>query len=93
MKVKSQSEVAHSVVSDSWRPHGLQPTMLVRPWDFPGKSTGVGCQCLLHESFRVGIKHSHPVYVGAYIYTELTMWGDEHVHYLDLGNHSTMCVH
>ena len=29
-----------SVVSDSYRPHGLQPTMLLHPWDFPGKSTG-----------------------------------------------------
>jgi len=30
-------------VSDSSRPHGLQPTRLLRPWDFPSKSTGVGC--------------------------------------------------
>ena len=22
---------------------------LLHPWDFPGKSTGVGCHCLLHE--------------------------------------------
>ena len=29
-------------MSDSSRPHGLQPTRLLRPWDFPGKSTGVG---------------------------------------------------
>ena len=36
-----------SVMSDSSRPHGLQPTRLLRPWDFPGKSTGVGCHCLL----------------------------------------------
>ena len=27
--------------------HGLQPTRLLRPWDFQGKSTGVGCHCLL----------------------------------------------
>ena len=33
---------SHSVVSDSSRPHGLQPTRLLHPWDFPGKSTGVG---------------------------------------------------
>ena len=38
---------SHSFVSDSVRPHGLQPTRLLRPWDFPGKSTGVGCHCLL----------------------------------------------
>ena len=30
-------------MSDSQRPHGLQPTRLLCPWDFPGKSTGVGC--------------------------------------------------
>ena len=36
-----------SVMSNSLRPHGLQPTRLLRPWDFPGKSTGVGCHCLL----------------------------------------------
>ena len=39
---------SHSVVSDSLQPHGLQPTRLLCPWDFPGKSTGVGCCCLLH---------------------------------------------
>ena len=38
---------SHSVVSDSSRPHGLQPTGVLHPWDFPGKSTGVGCHCLL----------------------------------------------
>ena len=36
-----------SVVPDSVQPHGLQPTRLLRPWGFPGKSTGVGCHCLL----------------------------------------------
>ena len=40
---------SRSVVSDSSRPHGLQPTRLLRPWDLPGKSTGVGCHCLLHN--------------------------------------------
>ena len=25
----------------------LEPTRLLHPWDFPGKSTGVGCHCLL----------------------------------------------
>ena len=29
------------------RPHRRQPTRLPRPWDSPGKSTGVGCHCLL----------------------------------------------
>ena len=29
------------------RPHGLQPTRLLCPWDFPDKNTGVGCHFLL----------------------------------------------
>ena len=32
---------SHSVVSNSSWPHGLKPTRLLRPWDFPSKSTGV----------------------------------------------------
>ena len=38
-------------MSDPQRPHGLQPTRLLCPWDFPGKSTGVGCHCLLRPKF------------------------------------------
>ena len=37
-----------SVVSDSFRPQGLQPARLLCPWDSPGKNTGVGCHFLLH---------------------------------------------
>ena len=32
---------------DSVRPHRRQPTRLPRPWDSPGKNTGVGCHVLL----------------------------------------------
>ena len=34
-------------MSDSVRPQRWQPTRLPHPWDFPGKSTGVGCHFLL----------------------------------------------
>ena len=51
-----KSKWSHSVVSDSSRPHGLQPTRLLRPWDFPGKSTGVGCHCLLWSECLVASK-------------------------------------
>ena len=44
VKVKSLSRVRLLE-----RPQGLQPTRLLHPWDFPGKSTGVGCHCLLRE--------------------------------------------
>ena len=46
---------SRSVMSNSPRPHGLQPMRLLCPWDFPGKSTGVGCHCLLWEGTYLNI--------------------------------------
>ena len=43
--------VSLSAMSNSLQPHGPQPTMLLCPWDFPGKSTGVGCHVLLQRIF------------------------------------------
>ena len=40
-----------SVLSNSLRPHVLQPTGLPCPWDFPSKNTVVGCHALLQEIF------------------------------------------
>ena len=34
-------------MSDSVQPHRWQPTRLPRPWDSPGKNTGVGCHFVL----------------------------------------------
>ena len=34
-------------MSDSVRPHRMQPTRLPHPWDSPGKNSGVGCHFLL----------------------------------------------
>ena len=42
--------VCCSVMSNSLQPHEVQPTRLLCLWDFPGKSTGVGCHCLLLDS-------------------------------------------
>ena len=58
MKVKS-GKWSRSVVSDSLRSHGLQPTRLLHPWDFPGKSTGVGCHCLLLPYSRKPVLHGY----------------------------------
>jgi len=35
---------AHQALPSS---HGLQPTRLLHPWDFPGKYSGVGCHSLV----------------------------------------------
>ena len=45
---------SRSVVSDSLPPHGLQPTRLLRSWDFPGKSTGVGAIAFSDSAGRAG---------------------------------------
>ena len=38
-------------MSDPQGPHALQPSRLLSPWDFPGRSTGVGCHFLLQGIF------------------------------------------
>ena len=39
-------------MSDSVRPHRLQLTRLLHPWDFPGKSTGVGALFLTTAAYN-----------------------------------------
>ena len=39
-------------MSKSLQPHGLKPSRLLCPWNFPGKSTGVHCHFLLLGIFR-----------------------------------------
>ena len=56
----SAGESESEVMSDSLRPRGLQPTMLLRPWDFPGKSTGVGCQGTWVQSLVLELRSHIP---------------------------------
>ena len=46
-----------SVVTDSVQPHRRQPIKLPRPWDSPGKNTGVGCHFLL-QCMKVKVKEN-----------------------------------
>ena len=39
--------LSHSVMFDSFRPHGLYPARLLCSWDSAGKNAGVGCHFLL----------------------------------------------
>ena len=66
VELKSLSRVR--LVATPW-------TAAYRPWDFPGKSTGVGCHCLLWDQLYVDIyplplellpstPRSHPTPVG-----------------------------
>ena len=47
--ITSKHMHACSVMSNSLRPHELQSSRLLCPWDFPGKNTRMGC----HSSSRV----------------------------------------
>ena len=38
-------------MSDFLRPHGLEPTRLLHPWNYSDKNTGVGCHFLLQGIF------------------------------------------
>ena len=53
-------------MSNSLKPHGLQLTRLLCPWEFPGKSTGVGCHFLLQRIFptqglNLGLLHCRDI--------------------------------
>ena len=50
------------------RPHGWQPTRLPRPWDSPGKNTGVGCHFLL-QCMKVKVKSLSRVWLLATLRT------------------------
>ena len=52
---------SRSVLSDSQRPHGLQLIRLLHPWDFLGKSTGVGHQCLLCQMVTTTVYNTSAV--------------------------------
>ena len=58
--------VSRSVVSDSLRPHALQPARLLYPRHSPGKNTGLGCHSLLQGVFltqglNLGLPHCRKI--------------------------------
>ena len=62
LRVRVKSEVKSLSRVKTLRPHGLWPTRLLRPWDFPGKRTGVGCHWGLQGIFptqgsNLGLPH------------------------------------
>ena len=77
---------SRSVVSNSLWPHGLQFTRLLHLWDFPGKSTGVGCHFLLQGIFPT--QESNPV--SCIIGRRFTVWATREVCY---GCIAFKCIH
>ena len=47
--------VSHSVLFDSLRPHRLQPTRLLCPWNSPSKNTEVSSHCLQNIFMTQGL--------------------------------------
>ena len=79
-------------VSDSSRPHGLQPTRLLHPLDFPGENTGVGCQLSLHivnlinfANFRNCTQLLRSKFLSHSTYSNFVFWGRISVESLELG--------
>ena len=60
-----------SVVSDSVWPQRWQPTRLPRPWDSPGKNTGVACHFLLQ---CMKVKSESEVAQTVYLKVRLYTW-------------------
>ena len=59
MHTRTYMCVSQSVMSDSLRPHRPQPSSLFRPWNSPGKNTGVGCHFLLQHTCIHTNKNTH----------------------------------
>ena len=64
---------SRSVVSKSSRPHGLQPTRLLRLWDFPGRN-GVGCHCLLRYLHYMEVVFSSSDHFVSTAICNVTVW-------------------
>ena len=69
--------VSRSVVSDSLRPHGLEPARLLCPWDSPGKNTSPGDlpdpgaepgSSTLQADFLPSVPPAKPIYIHTYIF-------------------------
>ena len=50
--VRSEWSEATQSCPTLWRPHGLQPTRLLSPWNFPGKNTGVSWRKSMQKAFH-----------------------------------------
>ena len=61
-------------MSDSLRAHGMQPSRLLSPRNFPGKNTGVGCHSLLQGLHRLDSKKKRNK-TNQYKFCKLTVTG------------------
>ena len=81
---------SHSVESDSLGPHGLQPTKVLCPWDFPDKNTRVGFHFLLQEIFLNQGLDPGLLYCRQMLY-HLSNWGS--LEYQNTGKNTRVSCH
>ena len=73
---------SRSVVSESLWPHGRQSLVGYRPWDFPGKDTGVGCHFFLQGIFPNQGSNPGLLYC-RHCFTVLNCIASGHVYFLE----------
>ena len=61
-------QFSRSVMSSSLWPHGLEPSRLLCPWDFPGKNTGMGGHFLLQGIFPTQGSNLHLLHIRQILY-------------------------
>ena len=63
-------------LADSVWPHGLEPPPPPppRPWDFPGRNTGVGCHLLLQGIFPTQVSETRISYTGRRMLDHWATW-------------------
>ena len=69
--------VSCSVVSNSLRPHALQPTKLICLWNSPSKNTGVGSHSLLQGIFPIQASNLGLLHCRQILFTERHGWSRE----------------
>ena len=68
-----------SLVSNSLQPHGLEPTRLLCPWDFPGMNTRVSCHFLPQGIFPTQGSSSCFLYWQAEFFFFFYHWAEREV--------------
>ena len=58
------------------RPHGLQSSRVLCPWDFPSKNTGVGCHFLLQGIFPTQGSNLHLLHCRQILYYQTSPFVD-----------------